>query len=59
MVTKMRGKKPDVVVADFASLTAVRDAAAKILDRYPQIHILINNAGLFRQAGISRRMATR
>ena len=47
MVTKMRGKKPDVVVADFASLTAVRDAAAKILDRYPQIHILINNAGLF------------
>ncbi len=47
MVTRMRGKKPDVVVADFASLMAVRDAAAKILDRYPQIHILVNNAGLF------------
>jgi NAD(P)-dependent dehydrogenase (short-subunit alcohol dehydrogenase family) len=36
-----------VVVADFANLKTVRDAAAKILDRYPQIHILVNNAGLF------------
>jgi len=47
MVSKMGGRKPDVVVADFASLKAVRDAAAKILDRYPQVHILVNNAGLF------------
>ncbi len=46
-VSRMGGRRPDVVVADFASLKAVRDAAAKILDRYPQIHILINNAGLF------------
>ena len=46
-VTKMGGRKPDVAVADFASLKTVRDAAAKILDRYSQVHILINNAGLF------------
>jgi NAD(P)-dependent dehydrogenase (short-subunit alcohol dehydrogenase family) len=43
----MGGRKPDVAVADFASLKTVRDAAAKILDRYSQVHILINNAGLF------------
>jgi NAD(P)-dependent dehydrogenase (short-subunit alcohol dehydrogenase family) len=47
LVTRMGGRKPDVVVADFANLKTVRDAAAKILDRYPQIHILVNNAGLF------------
>ena len=46
-VTKMTGRRPEVVIADFASLKTVRDAAAKILDRYPQVHILINNAGLF------------
>jgi NAD(P)-dependent dehydrogenase (short-subunit alcohol dehydrogenase family) len=40
-------RKPDLVLADFASLKAVRDAAARILDRYQQIHILVNNAGLF------------
>ena len=47
MVSKMGGRRPDVVVADFASLKTVRDAAAKILDRYPQIHILVNNVGAF------------
>ena len=46
-VAKMGGRKPDVVVADFASLKAVRDAALKIVDRFAQIHILINNVGLF------------
>lgn len=47
LVAKISGRKPDVVVADFASLKAVRDAAHKILDRYAQVHILVNNAGLF------------
>ncbi len=46
-IARLGVKKPDLVLADFASLKAVRDAAAKILDRYPHIHILVNNAGLF------------
>lgn len=46
-VAKMSGRKPDVIVADFAKLKTVRDAAHKILDRYAQVHILVNNAGLF------------
>ncbi len=47
MVARLSGKRPDLVVADFSSLKVVREAAAKILDRYPQVHILVNNAGLF------------
>ncbi len=47
VVARMSGRRPDVVIADFASLKTVRDAATKILDRYPQVHILVNNAGLF------------
>ncbi len=47
LVTRMSNRKPDLLIADFASLTAVRDAAARMLDRYPQIHILVNNAGAF------------
>ena len=46
-IAKLAGRKPDMVVADFANLKAVRDAAHAILDRYPQVHILVNNAGLF------------
>jgi NAD(P)-dependent dehydrogenase (short-subunit alcohol dehydrogenase family) len=35
----------DVVLADLASLDDVRRAAAELLERYPKIHVLINNAG--------------
>ncbi|MGH7622863.1 MAG: SDR family oxidoreductase, partial [Gemmatimonadaceae bacterium] len=34
-----------VVIADFASLAAVRAAAADITRRFPAIHVLVNNAG--------------
>lgn len=34
-----------VVLADFASLDAVRGAAAEITRRFPAIHVLVNNAG--------------
>ncbi len=47
LVAQASGLKPDLVIADFASLKTVRDAASKILDRHQQIHILVNNAGLF------------
>ncbi len=36
----------DVVIADFANLSEVRQAAQTILARYPRIDVLINNAGL-------------
>ena len=32
--------------ADFASLTSVRRAASEIANRWPAIHVLINNAGI-------------
>jgi NAD(P)-dependent dehydrogenase (short-subunit alcohol dehydrogenase family) len=47
LVARSSNREPDLVIADFASLKTVRDAAARILDRYPEIHILVNNAGLF------------
>ena len=36
----------DVVLMDMARLDDVRRGAAELLERYPQIHVLINNAGL-------------
>jgi NAD(P)-dependent dehydrogenase (short-subunit alcohol dehydrogenase family) len=41
------GTRPDLVLVDFSSLKAVRDAGAHIAHNYPQLHILVNNAGLF------------
>jgi retinol dehydrogenase-14 len=40
------GEKVDVVLADFASLAAVREAAKEIGRRYPAVHVLVNNAGV-------------
>ncbi|HWB48542.1 MAG TPA: SDR family NAD(P)-dependent oxidoreductase [Stellaceae bacterium] len=33
-------------IADFSALDAVRDLAARLLDRYPRIDVLVNNAAL-------------
>ncbi|MBG0785960.1 MAG: SDR family NAD(P)-dependent oxidoreductase [Anaerolineaceae bacterium] len=38
----------DVVLADFTRLEEVRAAAQQILDRFPRIDVLINNAGVHR-----------
>jgi NAD(P)-dependent dehydrogenase (short-subunit alcohol dehydrogenase family) len=38
---------PDVVTADLSSQTSIRQAAASIRERYRQLHVLINNAGVF------------
>jgi NAD(P)-dependent dehydrogenase (short-subunit alcohol dehydrogenase family) len=35
----------DVLVADLASQSSVRELAGEILQRYPRVHVLINNAG--------------
>lgn len=40
----------DLLVADLSSQNAVRRLAYEVLDRIPQLHVLINNAGaIFRQ----------
>src|SRR4051794_3864002 len=39
------GRAPDVLMADLASQRAVRELAQEILDRYPRVDVLANNAG--------------
>ncbi len=46
-VTRRAGRTPDLILADFADLKRVRDAGVEIIARYPRIHILVNNAGIF------------
>ena len=41
------GAEVDVFIADFQSLAEVQRAALEIRKAYPEIHILINNAGVF------------
>ncbi|HVJ51472.1 MAG TPA: SDR family oxidoreductase [Aliidongia sp.] len=38
----------DLLVADLASMAAVRGLAAEVLARYPRLDLLVNNAGLAR-----------
>ena len=37
----------DLMVADLASIASIRQGAADILARYPKLHVLINQAGLY------------
>ena len=37
----------DIVIADFINLDSVRSTARVILKKYPEIHLLINSAGVF------------
>jgi len=46
-VTERSGNsRVDVLLADFASLEAVRGLAREFCERYPALHLLVNNAGL-------------
>ncbi|MFP6664699.1 MAG: SDR family oxidoreductase [Deltaproteobacteria bacterium] len=36
----------EIVLCDFASFASIRRATAEILDRYPRIDVLVNNAGI-------------
>ncbi|HEX3777705.1 MAG TPA: SDR family NAD(P)-dependent oxidoreductase, partial [Polyangiaceae bacterium] len=38
---------PKPVVADFASLSAVRELAAELAERGQPVHTLVNNAGVY------------
>jgi retinol dehydrogenase 14 len=46
-LTPLATEPPDVVAADLSSQSSIRAAADRILDRYPRLHVLINNAGVF------------
>jgi NAD(P)-dependent dehydrogenase (short-subunit alcohol dehydrogenase family) len=39
--------KIDLVIGDVGAISATRQLAQDLLDRYPQIHVLINNAGVW------------
>jgi NAD(P)-dependent dehydrogenase (short-subunit alcohol dehydrogenase family) len=39
------GRAPDVMLADLASQSSIRQLASEMLARYPRIQVLVNNAG--------------
>jgi len=41
------GANVDLFIADFQSLDEVRQVAEEISGKYPKIHVLVNNAGVF------------
>lgn len=41
------GATSDIYIADFQKLSEVQQAALAIRDNYPEIHVLINNVGIF------------
>jgi len=43
---RSRNPRVDVLLADLASLAAVRALAREFCDRYPALHLLVNNAGV-------------
>jgi NAD(P)-dependent dehydrogenase (short-subunit alcohol dehydrogenase family) len=45
-IRKATGRAVDTVQADLADLTQVDRMADEVLDRYPQLHALVNNAGV-------------
>jgi NAD(P)-dependent dehydrogenase (short-subunit alcohol dehydrogenase family) len=46
VVERSGNPRVDVLLADFASLEAVRGLAREFSDRYPSLDLLVNNAGL-------------
>jgi NAD(P)-dependent dehydrogenase (short-subunit alcohol dehydrogenase family) len=46
LVARRGGQTPDIALADFGSLAAVRGLADELLAQCPRIDVLVNNAGL-------------
>lgn len=46
VMTTTGNAKVDLLIADLASLDSVRQLAEQVKARYPQLHVLIHNAGL-------------
>jgi short-subunit dehydrogenase len=53
-ISQATGRKVDTVQADLADLTQVHRLADEVLARYPQLHGLVNNAGV----GLGRPVPT-
>src|SRR2546425_7916285 len=49
IITKSKNKSVDLLLADLSSLESVRSLAAEFQKKYSNLHVLINNAGLFNQ----------
>lgn len=47
LIQSESGVSIDVIIADFADLDSVRKAAGAVLERCPEVHLLINSAGVF------------
>jgi NAD(P)-dependent dehydrogenase (short-subunit alcohol dehydrogenase family) len=45
-IREATGRKVDTIQADLADLTEVQRMADEVLERYPQLHALVNNAGV-------------
>jgi NAD(P)-dependent dehydrogenase (short-subunit alcohol dehydrogenase family) len=45
-LTELSGRSVDWLLMDLASLDSIRAAAAAMLERYPRLDVLINNAGV-------------
>lgn len=57
-LSEIRGKSEnqnvDLMVADLSSMQSVRQLAREFLAKYPKLHVLVNNAGIF----LPKRMVT-
>lgn len=47
LTEELPGAELEGISFDLGSLTAVKKGAAQILERLPQLHVLVNNAGIF------------
>jgi len=47
LLSKEYGRTPDLFIADFQKLAEVKKAALAIRKKYSEIHVLINNVGVF------------
>jgi NAD(P)-dependent dehydrogenase (short-subunit alcohol dehydrogenase family) len=45
-IAKKGRAAPDVIGADLSSQVSIRRAASQIQERYPRLHVLVNNAGV-------------
>jgi NAD(P)-dependent dehydrogenase (short-subunit alcohol dehydrogenase family) len=45
-ISDTTGVAPDVVSADLSSQASIRNAAEELGERYPRLHVLVNNAGI-------------
>jgi NAD(P)-dependent dehydrogenase (short-subunit alcohol dehydrogenase family) len=57
-IREATGREVDTIQADLADLTQVHRLADEVLDRYPQLHALVNNAGVgFGSPGAGREVS--